>query len=39
MKVIKPDGCCHLGAKGVRYAIYSIDFQPNGNRLATGGGG
>jgi hypothetical protein len=39
MKIIKPDIVGHLGSKSIRHSIYSVDFQPNGNRLATGGGG
>lgn len=39
MKIIKPDIVGHLGSKNIRHSIYSVDFQPNGNRLATGGGG
>ena len=39
MKLIKPEAVGHFGGKNTRHAVYAIDFQPNGNRLATGGGG
>ena len=37
MRLIKAESIGHFDAKKTRHAIYSIDFQPNGNRLATGG--
>lgn len=39
MKFIKPEAVGHFGSKNTRHSIYSIDFQPKDNRLATGGGG
>jgi hypothetical protein len=39
MRIIKADIVAHFSEKGSRHSLYSIDFQPNGYRLATGGGG
>lgn len=39
MRIIKADIVGHFDSKGNRYAVYSMDVQPNSNRLATGGGG
>jgi hypothetical protein len=39
MRIIKPDIFGHLDSKNNRHAIYSLDFQPLGIRLASGGGG
>ncbi len=41
MRIIKSEIIGHFSSdkKLQRNAIYSIDFQPGGNRLATGGGG
>ncbi len=39
MRIIQPDYVGHFGSKGTRHSIYSLDFQPLGNRLATGAGG
>lgn len=38
-RIIKNNLISHCDQKGNQLAIYSIDFQYNGNRLATGGGG
>jgi hypothetical protein len=39
MRIIKADVVGHIDEKGIRHAVYSLDFQPGGRRLATGGGG
>jgi hypothetical protein len=39
MRIIKAEIVGHFDSKGNRYAVYSMDVQPNSNRLATGGGG
>jgi hypothetical protein len=39
MNIIKSEIVGHFGAKDSRISIYSIDCQPFGSRLATGGGG
>lgn len=39
LKIIKNDVISHSDNKRDQVSIYSIDFQKNGNRLATGGGG
>lgn len=39
MRIIHPACIGHLETKGSRHAIYSLDFQPEGHRLATAGGG
>ena len=39
IQLIKPDVVRHSDGKGHRNALYTLDFQHNGNRLATGGGG
>ena len=36
MHLIKPSAIGHLDERGKRHAIYSLDFQPGGPRLATG---
>jgi protein HIRA/HIR1 len=36
MKLIKPSALGHFDERKKRHAIYSIDFQPNAGRLATG---
>jgi protein HIRA/HIR1 len=36
MRLIKPSVLGHLDERGKRHAIYSVDFQPNGTRLASG---
>jgi len=38
IQLIKPDVIRHSDGKGHRNALYTLDFQHNGNRLATGGG-
>ena len=38
MRVIRAEIVAHASEKGSRHSIYSIDCQPTGNRLATGGG-
>jgi WD40 repeat protein len=39
VRLLKPEFIGHFDPKKkTRHAIYSIDFQPNGGRLATGGG-
>lgn len=37
--LIKPEVVNHCDNKKYRCAIYSVDFQPFGNRIATAGGG
>lgn len=39
MRLIKAEIVGHYDPKSNRYAVYSMDIQPNSNRLATGGGG
>ena len=39
MRLIKAEVVAHADSKGNRFGIYSMDIQPNSNRLATGGGG
>ena len=39
MRLIKAEVVGHVDPKGTRFSIYSMDIQPNSNRLATGGGG
>lgn len=39
LKIIKNNVISHSDNKRDQVSIYSIDFQKNGNRLATGGGG
>ena len=36
MKLIKPSSLGHFDERQKRHAIYSLDFQPNAGRLATG---
>ena len=36
MKLIKPTSLGHFDERRKRHAIYSLDFQPGGGRLATG---
>jgi WD40 repeat protein len=39
VKIVKVDSVGHFDSKkNTRHAIYSIDFQPFGGRLATAGG-
>lgn len=38
MRLIKTDSVAHMDSKSIRHAIYSMDFQPFGKRLATAGG-
>jgi hypothetical protein len=47
MRLIKAEVVGHFDSKSgasadnkkPRYVVYSVDVQPNSNRLATGGGG
>ena len=36
MKLIRPSSLGHFDERSKRHAIYSLDFQPNAGRLATG---
>jgi hypothetical protein len=39
MRIIQSDVIGHFAKKGKRHSVYSVDFQPNGNRVATAGAG
>lgn len=39
LRIVKNNLVSHCDQRGNQHSIYSIDFQSNGNRLASGGGG